>query len=335
MKVSIFPYRLDYHFPFKIAHTSRDSTSAVYILLESNQYYGWGEATFPPYVAENIDVFKDIISRITFPSDIIHLDIAQYIRNLDEQFPNHPATLAAIDIALHHLHACTTGISIQEKYDIPNIPKETSVTIGISTAEEMAKKITLAANAAYYKLKVDQTQINQIIQSYQQLTSKPFVVDANQGFTSPEEALFWCKELQKLGCAYMEQPFKKDDLETHQWLKNHSPIPIIADESFQRIGDLSTIVNSFHGINVKLMKSGGIAEAYQAILKAKELGLLTLIGCMSESSIAIGAAWHLAPLADWVDLDGPLLIKNDLFNPKLGYSDDQIIELLKKQKAFT
>ncbi len=333
MKITIFPYRLYYHFPFKIAHTSRDSTSAVYILLEYNKHQAWGEATFPPYVSENIDSFKNIISQITLPSDIVHLDIAQYIKKLDDQFPNHPATMAAVDIALHQLQAYITGISIQEKYGIINVTKETSVTIGISTTEEMVKKITSAANAAYFKLKVDQTQIDRIIQSYQHLTSKPFVVDANQGFTSPVEALFWCRELKKLGCAYMEQPFNKDDLEAHQWLKYHSPIPIIADESFQRIEDLPVIVNCFHGINVKLMKSGGIAEGYQSLLKAKDLGLLTLIGCMSESSVAVSAAWHLAPLADWVDLDGPLLIKNDLFNPQLNYTDNQIIELLQNQKA--
>jgi L-alanine-DL-glutamate epimerase-like enolase superfamily enzyme len=136
-------------------------------------------------------------------------------------------------------------------------------------------------------------------------------------------------KLADKGVWYLEQPFHKEDFESHAWLKARSPIPIIADESFQNYADLEKIVKSFDGINLKVMKCGGLAEGVECLKRAKEMELKSIIGCMSESSVAIDASMQIAPLADWVDLDGNLLITNDLFGNK-NNSNESIIEELKK-----
>lgn len=328
MKANIYPYKLEYHFPFVIAHTARTSTPNIYLQLIHNDHIAWGEAAFPPYVNENISTAIDLIKKIKWPDDPANMEIGDYIARLERENPGNTFALAAIDIALHNLKASITGISIRKQYGIRDHRKETSVTLGISSKEEMAEKIKMSPQATYHKLKVNQQEIGRIIEEYLQLSSKPFVIDANQGFYSRDTAKYWCDKLFDMGCSYMEQPFHKADLDSHLWVKQRSPLPIIADESYQRLADLPRVAQYFHGINVKLMKSAGIAESYLSLIKAREMGLKTIIGCMSESTVAVNAAWNLTPLADWVDLDGPLLIKNDPFAHNLP--EDEIIPLLLK-----
>jgi L-alanine-DL-glutamate epimerase-like enolase superfamily enzyme len=129
------------------------------------------------------------------------------------------------------------------------------------------------------------------------------------------------------GVQYLEQPFHKEDLESHAWLKARSPIPIIADESFQNFNDLETVVKHFDGINLKVMKCGGIAEGVRSLQRAKEMELKSIIGCMSESSVVSNASKQISSLADWVDLDGPLLLTNDLFAEEK--SAEELMEKLK------
>lgn len=217
-------------------------------------------------------------------------------------------------------------MSIGDLYKIKGTPKATSFTIGISENEEMRKKINENLDKNYFKLKVSESEISRIITTFMETTDHPFTIDANQGFTERQKALKWSFKLADLGVDYMEQPFHKDDLESHAWLKKQSPIPIIADESFQTYSDLEKTYKYFDGVNLKLMKCGGVYEGWKCLNRAQEMELKTIIGCMSESTIACNAALHLAPLADWTDLDGPLLITNDLF--KTVTAPDKIIPKL-------
>lgn len=328
MIIRIYPYKLEYRFPFRIAHTERTYTLSNYILLSHANHYGWGEAVFPPYLAETPATFQNVAGKILLPEDPAVIDTGAYISSLDAAHPGNRAALGAFDIALHNLQSSLTGIPVRAKYGIPDLQRPTSVTIGISSNEEIEQKIRQYGTAAYFKLKVNESEIERMVATYRKLCPKPFVVDANQGFTSVENAIKWSEKLAEFGCAYFEQPFHKTDLDSHKRLKEQSNIPVIADESFQSLSELPAISESFHGVNVKLMKSGGIAGAYHALTAAREYGLKTLIGCMSESTIGIEAAWNLAPLADWADLDGPLLIRNDLFNPALDLSKEEIIQRL-------
>jgi L-alanine-DL-glutamate epimerase-like enolase superfamily enzyme len=321
-----FPYRLNFKYPFRIAHTERTGTDNVYILLTQGTHQAWGESVFIPYYTETLDTFKALLAGSILPENTE--TIGNYIAGLKAQFPGSYFCIGGLDIALHNLRASVTGQTIAQQYGLSGEVKETSYTLGIASDEEMEQKFNDRSDMHYYKLKVNQAEIGHIVQTFQRLTSKPFTIDANQGFTDRKLALEWSYKLADLGVQYLEQPFDKEDLESHLWLKKQSPIPIIADESFQNYADLEKVVKYFDGINLKVMKCGGISEGVAALQRAKEMELKSIIGCMSESSVVSNAAKQISSLADWVDLDGPLLLTNDLFAEER--SVEELIEKLKK-----
>lgn len=323
--LSYFPYRLNFKYPFRIAHTERTGTDNVYVLLRQGDKTAWGECVFIPYYTETLDTFKALISQIKLPENTEN--IGRFIHQIKKQHPSSLFCIAGIDIALHNLHTSITGQTIAQQYGLDENTKETSFTLGIASDEEMESKFNDNPSMNYYKLKVNQDEIQRIVQTFERLTDKPFTIDANQGFTDRNEALQWSYKLADKGVQYLEQPFHKDDFESHLWLKKQSPIPIIADESFQHFEDLEKVVKYFDGINLKVMKCGGISEGVSALQRAKEMELKSIIGCMSESSVVSNASKQISSLADWVDLDGPLLLTNDLFaNPK---STEELIDRLK------
>ncbi|MBI1837739.1 MAG: hypothetical protein HYR91_10800 [Flavobacteriia bacterium] len=311
IQLEYFPFRLNFKYPFRLSHSERTGTDNVYVLLQKEQNIGWGECVFIPYYPETLETFKKLISKIQLPENTENN--TEYIKSLQTLFPNTNFCIAALDIALHNLQTDITQISIQDYYAIRGKSKDTSFTLGMSNDQEMEIKIADNPAMNYYKLKVNQTEVYRIIETFERFSEKPFTIDANQGFTDRSEALKLSYKLADKGVWYLEQPFHKDDFESHTWLKARSPIPIIADESFQKYSDLEKIVKSFDGINLKIMKCGGISEGVSCLRRAREMELKSIIGCMSESSVAINASMQIAPLADWVDLDGNLLITNDLF----------------------
>ena len=154
----------------------------------------------------------------------------------------------------------------------------------------------------------------ELVEIIRSKTDKPLCVDANQGWTDKEKALDMCHWLKERGCMFVEQPFDKKMIDETAWLRERSPLPIIADEFCQLIPAVMRAYQVYDGINIKLMKSTGLHEAYKMAVLAKSLGMKLMIGCMTETSCAISAAAQLAPMADWVDLDGNLLIANDSFD---------------------
>lgn len=314
MKMQLFPYKLFYKYAFKIAHTERAYTPAVFILLHYKGFYAFGEAVFPPYYPETIETASAFYEALLLPKHIEDLNIPFYSEELLQKFPNHTFAIAGLDIALNNLKAKVSGGDLFSVLNTTESNKKTSFTLGISSKELMELKILENPQISYFKLKVDQHEIGRIIEDYLSLSNKPFVIDANQGFTSFEEAAFWVKELKKLNVAYIEQPFHKDDFESHERLKAISELPLFADESFQRNTSLETIKKAFDGVNVKLMKAGGLSMANSLIDLVSADGLKIVLGCMSESSLGITAAESLKKKVDWVDLDGHLLINNDPFN---------------------
>lgn len=325
IQLEYFPYRLNFKYPFRLSISERTGTDNVFLLFKSGSFSAWGECVFIPYYTENLDSFKQFISEVNFPNSIE--DIFSFIQNLKKTFPGNNFSIAAIDIGLHNLKSAITSQTIKQHYNLIGETPSTSFTIGISSDKEMIQKIEENAEMNYFKLKVNQNEIERIVSTILKNSSKPFTIDANQGFTDKYEALKWTYKLADLGVEYMEQPFNKEDYESHYWLKRKSPIPIIADESFQTYSDLEKLYKNFDGINVKTMKCGGISEAVLCLKRAREMELKSIIGCMSESSIAVNAAYEIASLADWVDLDGPLLINNDPFFG--NKTNDEIISLLR------
>ena len=139
-------------------------------------------------------------------------------------------------------------------------------------------------------------------------------VDANQGWSNKEEALEMCHWLAERNCAFVEQPMPKEMIEETAWLRERSPLPLIADEFLQRLPDVRRAAEAYDGINIKLMKSTGLHEAHQMAELARALGMKVMLGCMTETSCAVTAAAQLSPMVDWADLDGNLLISNDIFD---------------------
>lgn len=318
MRLSLYPYQLRFKYPFRIAHGIRTGTDVVYVKLEHDGLTAWGEATLPPYLPETQ---KSVIAFIkAFYRSVGDADIETWFEKLGEVNTDMSAK-AALDMALWDMKAQLTGQTVAGILGIApaNYPLCTYTIGACETEGEMQNKVNhgLANGFRFFKLKLTGGTPVDTINWYKACTDNPFAVDANQAWDLPvTEAAYYVNDLLKpAGCLLVEQPNIKTDLINTSQLKQVAMLPLYADESCQRLEDLERLRDSFDGINIKLMKCGGITEAVSMIHKARELDFKILIGCMSESSVGCTAASYLTPLADYADLDGPWLIEND---PLLG-----------------
>ncbi|GAB3931256.1 dipeptide epimerase [Mucilaginibacter myungsuensis] len=275
-------------------------------------YIGHGEASMVPYMGESHQSASEFLSKVDARQFKYPFDYAAIIAYLDSIAPGQPAVKAAIDIALHDLDGKLRSKPCwQIVGSDPALMPVTSVTIGIDTPEVVLQKVKDAASAKVIKVKLGRDTDKILIDTIRSVTNVPLYVDANQGWTDREQALDMTYWLKEQGVQLIEQPFAKTDIDANAWLTDRSPIPIIGDESVQRLADVDKAAGVYHGINIKLMKSAGMYEAKQMIDRARELDLKILIGCMSETSCATLAAAALAPQCDWADLDGPFLVSNN------------------------
>ena len=314
MELTFQPFELELKHPFTIAKFSRTSTPLMLLQLKHEGYTGYGEASMVPYMGESHQSAATFLSKVDTAQFKYPFNFAEIIDYMDSIAVGNPAIKAAIDIALHDLD----GKIKQEPCwqllgsDSAKMPV-TSFTVGIDKPEILIEKLKDAEGCKVIKVKLGRDSDKELIKTIRSVTDAPLYVDANQGWTDLQESLDMTYWLAEQGVVLIEQPMLKTDLDSNAWLTERSPIPIIGDESVQRFADVEKAKGVYHGINVKLMKSAGIYEAHQMILKAKELGLRVLIGCMSETSCATLAAAALAPQCDWADLDGPLLVSNNPF----------------------
>jgi L-Ala-D/L-Glu epimerase len=314
MELTFQPFELELKHPFTIAKFSRTSTPLKLLQIKHEGYIGYGEASMVPYMGESHQSATEFLNKVDVSQFKYPFDFASIINYLDSIVTGQPAIKAAIDIALHDLDG---KIKQQPCWQLlgsdPAQMPVTSFTIGIDTPEVIVKKVKEAEGCKVIKVKLGRDSDKELIQTIRKVTNVPLYVDANQGWTDRQQSLDMTHWLHEQGVLLIEQPMLKTDLDGNAWLTEHSPIPIIGDEAVQRLPDVEKAKGIYHGINIKLMKSAGMYEAHQMILKAKELGLKILIGCMSETSCATLAAAALAPQCDWADLDGPLLTSNNPF----------------------
>ncbi|SFH13590.1 L-alanine-DL-glutamate epimerase [Pedobacter insulae] len=283
--------------------------------IEHEGVTGYGEASMVPYMGESYESATHFLSLIDWTQIRYPFNFQEIIAYLDSLTPGQPAIKAAIDIALNDIHG---KISHQPCYSIygaepKNMPL-TSYTVGIDTPEVIREKLKDAAAFRVIKVKLGRDNDKELIHTIRSVTNLPLYVDANQGWTDRKQAIDMVYWLHDQGVLLIEQPMDKDNLDGNAWLTERSPIPILADEAVQRLADMDKLKGAYHGINVKLMKSCGMYEGHQMILKARSFGMKVLIGCMSETSIATLAGIALAPLCDWADLDGPWLTTNNPFD---------------------
>ena len=315
LKLSFKPNELKLRHAFNLARNSRTTTPDVLVQLEYDGIVGYGEASMPPYLGESIESVTKFLGNLDLGQFNDPFRIEEILSYVDDTAPDNRAAKASVDIALHDLLGKIMG---QPWYKIwglsPEKTPNTSFTIGIDKADVVRQKVDEAAPYKVIKVKMGLDNDKELVEIIRSKTDKPLCVDANQGWTDKEKALDMCHWLKERGCMFVEQPFDKKMIDETAWLRERSPLPIIADEFCQRIPDVMRAYQVYDGINIKLMKSTGLHEAYKMAVLAKSLGMKLMIGCMTETSCAISAAAQLAPMADWVDLDGNLLIANDSFD---------------------
>jgi L-alanine-DL-glutamate epimerase-like enolase superfamily enzyme len=228
--------------------------------------------------------------------------------------PGQASAQAAVDMALHDLAGKRLGVNLHDLLGIaPGPGPETSFTIGLDTPEVVVKKVKEASAYGVLKVKMGDDGDRAVLEAVRDTApDKRLVVDANEGWTQEgaEARLDW---LKRLGVEFVEQPMPADRLEEIRALRKKSPLPFFADESVHTAADIPRLAGAFDGINIKLMKCGGIGEALRMIAVARAHGMKIMLGCMIESSLAITAAAWLLPLVDAADLDGNVLAENDPF----------------------
>jgi len=231
---------------------------------------------------------------------------------MDTVIRGHGAAKCAIDIALHDLAGQITGRPVHELLGLSASLPPTDFTIGIDTPEIVAERARRASAFPALKIKVGGPGDLATLEAVRAVYDGPIRVDANTGWT-PEAAVAILPDLERLGVELIEQPFPARRLDQLRWLQERSSLPIVADESCVFPEDLDGLVGVVAGVNVKLAKCGGIEPARRMLERARELGLRTFLGCMEETSVGIAGSAVVASLADWVDLDGCLLLADDPF----------------------
>lgn len=305
-----FQQQLELTHTFRLARGASDTRQSLVVELEHEGLVGLGEAAPIARYGQDCEsaaaALESMVERLTQPSayDTAANEVA---------VPGQPAAEAALDMALCDLAGKRLGAPL---YEIMGIDARqtpvTSFTIGMDTPEVVAAKVEEAGEYKVLKVKMGSEEDREILEAVRAVTDRPLRVDANEGWTL-EGALERLEWLVSMGVELVEQPLPADQLEEMRELRRVSPLPLFADESVHRAADIPQLAGAFDGINIKLMKCGGLAEARRMIAVARAHGMQVMLGCMVESSLAITAAAHLSPLVDHADLDGNLLITNDPF----------------------
>lgn len=316
LNLSFEPYELKLKHAFNLAKSQRTTTPDVQVRLEYDGIVGYGEASMPPYLGESVESVTSFLSKLDLSQFSDPFRIEEIHDYMDTVAPNNRAAKASVDIALHDLLGKIMG---QPWYKIwgldPSKAPNTSFTISYdANPAEMKAKIDETAPFKVIKIKMGLDHDKELVKAIRERTDVPICVDANQGWSSKEHALEMCHWLNEQGCLFVEQPMPKEMFDETAWLKERSPLPIIADEFLQRLPDVRRAAQAYDGINIKLMKSTGMHEAYKMAVLARALGMKVMLGCMTETSCAVTAAAQLSPMVDWADLDGNLLIANDRFD---------------------
>ena len=338
MVLTFRPYDAQMKHVFTIANSSRTTTQIVLTEIEWDGYVGYGEAAMPPYLGETqasvIEFLKKVdLSRFSSPFEI--QDILTYV---DAISINNTAAKAAVDIALHDLVGKILGQPWWKIWGFnPATTPNTSFTVGLDTEAVVKEKTREASPYKVIKVKLgrDEKTDKMMVNTIRSVTDTIICVDANQGWKDKHYALDMINWLNEKNVNMIEQPMPKLLLDETAWVTQNSPLPIIADEACQRLTDIYKLKGAYNGINIKLMKCTGMREAREMVSLAKAFNMRLMIGCMTETSCAISAAAQLAPEMEWADLDGNLLISNDVFsgmqvvNGKVTLSDKPGIGAIK------
>lgn len=312
MQLILREYNLKLKHTFTISRESIDFQPSLIVQLKSEGFSGYGEATSNPYYKTTVPVMIQDLEKIrTVIESAENETPADFWTKIHPYLKHDMFALCALDMAYNDLFARKKG---KKLYEIWNYTTDknplTDYTIGIAPIAKMVAKMK-ELPWPIYKIKLGTKEDIAIVTELRKHTDAIFRIDANCGW-DVEETIQNAIELKKLGVEFLEQPVQADNWEGHKEVFKHSVLPIIADESCIIEEDVSKCHNHFHGVNIKLVKCGGLTPGRRMIQEAKKLGLKTMVGCMTESTVGISAIAHLLPQLDYVDMDGALLLAEDI-----------------------
>lgn len=312
MKVNYKKSNLKFKHPFTISKGTKTHQLALLVELDFFGIKGYGEAPAIAYYNISVDkMIADLEEKRKMIEKFSFTEPERYWHYLHHLIPQNPFLVCALDLAAWDLYGKMKRKQLYQLWDL-DISKNpmTDITIGIDTIEKMVAKMK-ETPWPIYKIKLGTGNDIAIMKELRKHTDSVFRIDANAAWEA-KEALEKIKILAGLGVEFIEQPLAKDDWEGMKFLYENSPLPLIADESCVSEHDVEKCKGYFHGINIKLTKCSGITPALRMITNAREYGMKVMVGCMNESSIGTGAIAQLLPLLDYVDMDGPLLLAEDV-----------------------
>ena len=312
IKISYKKINLPFKYPFTISKGTKTHQPSLIVRLEYFGHIGYGEAPAINYYDITVEkMIADIEEKKVFIEKFSLSDPERYWHYLHHLFPKNPFLVCALDMAAWDLYGKMKRQQLHQLWglDTANAPL-TDFTIGIDTVEMMIKKMT-EKPWPIYKIKVGFDGDVEMVAALRKHTDAVFRVDANAAWTL-EEAMQKIPLLKEFGVEMIEQPLAKDDWAGMKTLYENAALPLFADESCVKEEDVLMCQHHFHGVNIKLTKCSGITPAKRMIHKAKQLELQVMIGCMNESSVGTAAISQLAPLVNYVDMDGPLLLAEDI-----------------------
>ncbi len=313
MKLSVQPMTLDLRTTFRVSHGASDQRQNVLVSIEQDGVCGYGEAAAVFYYGDtqaSLTAYLESLSPLGNDPFALE-DILQILP------PGPQAARAAVDMALHDLWGKLLGQPLYRLFGLSPAPlPQTSFTISIDAPEVMAQRAK-ESGCPIIKIKLDAYAPEEQVAAIRQVTDARLRVDANAAW-QPEQALDFITRLADYDLELIEQPLPVGDVAAYRWLQDQLrargiTTPIFADESVKTARDVALHAGALDGVVIKLMKTGGLREALRAIHTARAHGMQIMLSCMIESSLGVTAAAHLAPLCGLLDLDGPLLIKNDPF----------------------
>ncbi len=312
MKISFQKFNLQFRHPFTISKGTKTHQPILLVQMQHLGLTGYGEAPAISYYHISVeDMIQDLLSKLPMVERFAFTEPERYWHFLHHLFPKNNFLVCALDIAAWDIYGQLCKKPLHEFWDSGTSQNPlTDYTIGIDTVEKMVYKLQ-ETPWPIYKVKVGTADDVDIIRALRATTNATLRVDANAGWTL-ETALQIIPQLEKLGVEFVEQPLAKDDWEGMKVLYKKSPLPLYADESCVYQEDVEKCFNHFHGINIKFTKCSGITPALQMIKVARKLGMKVMVGSMNESTIGSAAIAHLLPLIDHVDMDGPLLLQEDI-----------------------
>lgn len=327
MLLTYHPYLLEYKHPFGVSGNTRTHTQSVFVKLEWDGFFGYGEACLPPYLGETkeqtigfLDHVIPFLKKQSYPCSIAEIGF-----ELDTMEEGCNAAKAAVDVALHDLKGRIENKTVRDLYKL-NASKTyfTACTIGIDSENVLKRKIEEAKDFTILKIKAGTNDDKKLVQTVRKFTDKPLYIDVNRGWKDKNFAVDTIAWLKEQNTILVEQPLPVEMIDEMAWITEHSVLPTIADESVKRLSDLKKLKGVFSGINIKLMKCTGLREAFEMIEYCKENDLKIFLGCMAESSCGTSAMAQFISCADYIDLDAPNLLKNDPFSG-ITYSQGQIV----------